>query len=90
MQDRTIITLKSLADQTRLNIVKSLLENEKTVSDIVKEVQKAQPTVSLHLKLLQLNNIISSRREGKFMFYSIKDPDIKKIIELLNKNAGRR
>ena len=62
--DNRINLLKSLADETRFNIIKSLLKKEKTVSALVAEVKKAQPTVSLHLKLLQLNNIISSRKEG--------------------------
>jgi len=83
MIDNRIKLLKSLADETRYNIIKSLLEWEKTVSQIVKEVKKAQPTISLHLKLLQLNNIVNSRKKGKFVFYKIKDPNIKKIIDIL-------
>jgi len=87
MGSAIIPILKSLADETRLNIIRSLLKEEKTVSQVIKEVNKAQPTVSLHLKLLQLNNIIDSRKEGKFIFYRIKNQNIKKIIEVLDKNV---
>ena len=59
------------------------LHKEKTVTQIVKEVKKAQPTISLHLKLLLLNDVIESRKHGKFISYQIKDKRIKKIIELM-------
>ncbi|MBS3097617.1 winged helix-turn-helix transcriptional regulator [Candidatus Woesearchaeota archaeon] len=83
MADDRIKLLKSLSDETRFNIIKGLLKGEKTVSQIVKEVKKAQPTISLHLKLLHLNNIITSRKEGKFIFYKIKNKEVKKVIDIL-------
>ena len=83
MVDKNIRLFKSLADETRFNIVQSILNQEKTVSQIIKEVKKAQPTVSLHLKLLLLNNIITQRKQGKFIFYKIKEPKIKEIIRIL-------
>ncbi|MEA2036192.1 MAG: metalloregulator ArsR/SmtB family transcription factor [Nanoarchaeota archaeon] len=83
MTEESIRLLKSLADQTRFNIIKSLLKKEKTVSQIVKEGGKAQPTISLHLKLLQLNDIITSRKQGKFIFYRIKNQNVRKIIKIL-------
>jgi len=78
-----IALLKSMADETRLEILKALCKKELTVSEIVKIVAKAQPTVSLHLKLLKLNNIITSKRKGKFILYKIKDQNVRKIIEIL-------
>ena len=83
MPDKRVELLKSLADETRFNIITSLLKKEKTVSEIVKEVKKAQPTISLHLKLLQLNDIIEPRKQGKFIFYKIKSQEVRKIIEIL-------
>ena len=84
--DEKVRLLKALADETRLNIILSILKKEKTVSEIVKEVKKAQPTISLHLKLLQLNGIIESRKEGKFAFYRIKNKEIIKIMQVLGIN----
>ncbi len=75
--------LKGLADETRLSIIHSLLEGEKSVTDLVSHTKKAQPTISLHLKLLQLYGIVHSHREGKFTVYSIKDERIKKIVGIL-------
>ena len=84
MTGNKINILKALADETRFNIIESITKKEKTVSQIVKEVKKAQPTVSLHLKLLHLNNIIAQRKQGKFIFYKIREPKIRKIIEILD------
>ena len=78
-----ISVLKALADETRLKILEFLLVKERTVSEIVSVVQKAQPTVSLQLKLLELHGIVSKRKEGKFMIYQIADDRVKKVIQVL-------
>ena len=75
--------LKALADETRLRIILFILKGKKAVSEIVKHTQKAQPTISLQLKLLNLSNIIRSERKGKQIFYSVADPRISKIIKVL-------
>lgn len=83
MPDNSINLLKAIADETRYNIIKSLIKREKTVSELVKEVQKSQPNISIHLRLLELNGIISKRKQGKFKFFKIIDQKTKKIIEIL-------
>ena len=72
---------KALSDETRLNIIKFLLKDEKCVCEIVPYVKKAQPTVSLQLKKLEDMNLIKSRKEGKKVYYSIKE---KKIVDIIN------
>lgn len=73
---------KSLSDETRLNIITFLLTGEKCVCEIIPYVKKAQPTVSLQLKKLENNGLIQSRKEGKKVFYSIKDKKIQQIFDL--------
>ena len=80
---RSVRLLKALGDETRFKIVLFLLNGRRSVSEITKQVKKAQPTISLHLKLLQLYGIVESHREGKFTVYSIKDGRIKKIVGIL-------
>ena len=60
-----------LSDKTRLNILRLVSDREWTVSAICRELHLPQPTVSHHLSLLRLNRLVSSRRDGKHVFYSL-------------------
>jgi len=60
-----------LSDRTRLNILMALALGERNVSSLCQELGLPQPTVSHHLGLLRTNNIISNRRRGKQVFYTL-------------------
>jgi DNA-binding transcriptional ArsR family regulator len=60
-----------LADKTRLNILLLLSDGERNVTSLCGELKLPQPTVSHHLGLLRMNNVISNRRNGKQVFYSL-------------------
>ena len=68
--------LKALADDTRLKIVLSLLNGRKSVTEITQIVQKAQPTVSIQLRVLELSGLIESEKESRFVYYKIADKNI--------------
>ena len=75
--------LKALADETRLNIIKFLLKGEKCVCEIFPHVRKTQSTVSIHLNNLEKTGILKSRKQGKKVFYSIKDKRVLEIFKIL-------
>ena len=76
--------LKALADETRLKIVKALFSGRKIVSEIVPRTGKSQPNVSIALKQLLHAGIIVKEKQGKFAYYTLKDPQkIKEVIKLL-------
>ena|SRR5437762_503862 len=60
-----------LSDKTRLNILLSLSAGEKNVTTLCEQLKLPQPTVSHHLGLLRMNNVIGNRRNGKQVFYSL-------------------
>ena len=62
---------KALADHTRQRILEMLLEGELCVSDVVDAFQTSQPTISHHLSVLKQFGLVTSRKEGKQVFYSI-------------------
>ncbi len=80
-----MILLKAMADDTRFKILKFLIKDEKCVCEIFPAVNRTQSTVSIHLTNLVKENILSSRKEGKKVFYSIKDKKILEIIKILKK-----
>ena len=60
-----------LSDKTRLNILMLLAQGERNVTTLCQELGLPQPTVSHHLGLLRMNNIIGNRRNGKQVFYNL-------------------
>ena len=60
-----------LSDKTRLNILLLLSDGERNVTALCEALALPQPTVSHHLGLLRMNNIIGSRRAGKQVFYGV-------------------
>ena len=65
--------LKALAHPRRLEIVHLLREQELTVSDIYEMLDLPQANISQHLTILRESNIVSTRREGKQIFYTLTD-----------------
>src|SRR5215212_5859789 len=60
-----------LSDKTRMNILMLLAKGERNVTSLCGELSLPQPTVSHHLGLLRMSNLISNRRSGKQVFYEL-------------------
>ncbi len=60
-----------LSDKTRLNILLMLADGERNVTSLCDQLKLPQPTVSHHLGLLRMNNVIGNRRAGKQVFYGL-------------------
>jgi ArsR family transcriptional regulator, lead/cadmium/zinc/bismuth-responsive transcriptional repressor len=69
--DQLVFLFRLLSDKTRLNILLSLIKGERNVTSLCEELRLPQPTVSHHLGLLRVNNMIANRRRGKQVFYSL-------------------
>ena len=69
--DQLVFLFRLLSDKTRLNILLSLVKGERNVTSLCEELRLPQPTVSHHLGLLRVNNMIANRRRGKQVFYSL-------------------
>lgn len=61
---------KALADATRLRLARVLLDHELSVGEMVAALQLSQPRVSRHLKIMAEAGLLSSRRDGQWVFYS--------------------
>ena len=81
--EKALRILKSLSDGTRFKIVEFLLDGEKCVCEIFPHVKRTQSTVSIQLSTLEKAGIVESRRDGKRIYYRIKDPRVRDILEVL-------
>ncbi len=76
---------KSLSDKTRIEILLFLLKGERCVCEIFPKVNRTQSTVSIQLAKLESAGLISSRRDGKKIFYRIVDLRVAKILNMAKK-----
>jgi DNA-binding transcriptional ArsR family regulator len=74
---------KALADTTRLKIMMLLEIREMCVCELMVALGLTQPTTSHHLGILEAVNLVEDRREGKWVFYSIKDKSVTNLIKNL-------
>jgi DNA-binding transcriptional ArsR family regulator len=72
---------RGLSDSTRLSILESLRQGEKTTSQLVTETGHSQSNVSNHLSCLLDCGLVKNRRQGKNMFYSLGDKKISRLLE---------
>lgn len=71
----------SLADPTRLGIVRRLMGGEKRVRDLVDELGLAQSTISEHVACLRDCGLVEGRVEGRQVFYALARPELIDILE---------
>lgn len=74
---------KVLSDENRIRILKQLQTGEKCGCELLEELKITQPTLSHHMKILCDCDIVKSRREGKWMYYTIDCDGIKTVRQLM-------
>lgn len=74
---------KALADETRLRILRLLEVREMCVCEVMVALDLEQPTASHHLGLLENAGLVKCRKEGKWVFYSVANPE---LLENLHKS----
>ena len=72
--------LKALAHESRLMILCILAEGEKSVSELEDLLNLRQPTVSQQLARLRAYGLVSTRREGKAIYYRLASEEARVII----------
>ncbi len=77
--------LKAISEENRLKVFCLLKENEKCVCGIWQCIGLTQSLTSYHLKTLKNLGLISSRREGLKITYSINEKVVQNYSKLLNK-----
>lgn len=75
---------KALADETRLRILKLLEVREMCVCEVMVALDLTQPTASHHLGLLENAGFVKGRKEGKWVFYRVVNPDLVEKMHRIN------
>ena len=65
------LVFKALSDENRIRILRLLHGGERCACKLLEELNISQPTLSHHMKILCDAGIVTGRKEGKWMHYSI-------------------
>lgn len=67
----TVSIFRALGDTTRLEILDMLATGKKCACDLLKNFDFTQPTLSYHMKILTSSGIVSAKRKGSWVFYTL-------------------
>ena len=77
------VFLKSLANENRLVILCALVDGEKNVSQLEEILSIRQPTLSQQLARLRADNVVSTRRQSKQIFYNLSSDKTERVMGLM-------
>lgn len=78
--DELVCFFSIFSDYTRLKVISALAISEMCVSDIAQILNLNQTTVSHQLRLLKNLNAVTTRRQGKVIFYSLRNDTISDVL----------
>ena len=82
--DRAVRLFHALSDGTRLSILQRLRLGERCVCDLTDALDAAQSRLSFHLKVLKDADLVTDRREGRWMYYTLNPETLIEVAELLD------
>jgi ArsR family transcriptional regulator len=76
---------QALAHPTRIAIVEALGTREMSAGRLIDRLGLEQANASQHLGVLRSKHVVASRKEGNQVFYSLRDPVLIKVLEILKR-----
>jgi ArsR family transcriptional regulator len=86
--ERATRLFHALSDQTRLSILQRLRFGERCVCDLTDALDAAQSRLSFHLKVLKDAGLVTDRREGRWMYYTLNAEALAELGELVESMAS--
>ena len=86
--ERATRLFQALSDQTRLSILQRLRFGERCVCELTDALDAAQSRLSFHLKVLKDAGLVTDRREGRWMYYTLNADALAEISELVESLAS--
>ena len=90
MTDLIAGRFRALGEPYRLRILQVLRHREMTVGEVVQSLDGNQSNVSRHLQILYRAGIVNRRRDGICISYSLREPSVFRLCELVHQNEIRK
>ena len=78
----------ALSDRTRLSILHRLRFGERCVCDLTDALDAAQSRLSFHLKVLKEASLVTDRREGRWMYYTLNPEAMAEVADVVEAIAS--
>ena len=82
--DRAVRLFHALSDRTRLSILERLRFGERCVCDLTDALDAAQSRLSFHLRVLKDAGLVTDRKDGRWMYYTLNADVLAEAAELLD------
>jgi DNA-binding transcriptional ArsR family regulator len=79
---------RALGHPTRLAILETLQGGERTVGAILERLEMEQANVSQHLAILRGRRLVSTRKDGNRVYYSLRDPVLGEVLSRMRRYAA--
>lgn len=76
--------IHGLSNRTRLMVLKALRDKEMTVTELLDETKAGQSNLSQYLSCLRDCGLITSRKEGKYIYYSLTTSELNHLLEVID------
>ncbi len=76
---------QALAHPTRIAIVEALRDGETSAGQLIDQLGLEQANASQHLAVLRTKQIVTKRKEGNQVFYSLRDPALIEVLDILKR-----
>ena len=87
---RAAEALRMLGDPTRLQVLWALSQGETSVACLAELAGTSTTAVSQHLSKLRLAGLVTNRREGTFVFYTLVDKHLERLLREALAHSGHR
>lgn len=81
--EEAAVMMRALSNPSRLLILCYLVEAERSVGEIEKELGLGQAYVSQQLARLRAENMVAARREGRTMWYRLSDSRVRPVMKVI-------
>ena len=86
---RAVERFHALSDPTRLSILERLRYGERCVCELTDALDAAQSRLSFHLKVLKDAGLVTDRKEGRWMYYTLSVDALRDIVDVVGAMASR-
>jgi ArsR family transcriptional regulator, arsenate/arsenite/antimonite-responsive transcriptional repressor len=87
---RTARLFHALADETRLRILEQLADGEQCVCDLTDALEAGQSRLSFHLKTLKDAGLVSDRRQGRWIYYTLRADAVEELRDVVGSLGAPR
>ncbi len=87
---RTARLFHALADETRLRILEQLGDGEQCVCDLADMLEAGQSRLSFHLKTLKDAELVTDRRQGRWIYYALNPATLGELREVVGTIGAAR